>query len=58
MNGLKGEFNNPMYATGIGLVLYGIESIMPSERGGFSSDLFNRILNKMTGWFKNILGKR
>jgi cell division protein FtsA len=52
---LKGEFNNPMYATGIGLVLYGIESIMPSERTGFSSDLFNRIVNKMTGWFKKIV---
>lgn len=53
MNGLGGEFSNPMYATGIGLVLYGIESIMP-EKAGFSSDLLNRILNKMTGWFKKI----
>ncbi len=58
MNELKGEFNNPMYATGIGLVLYGIEAVMPSERRGFSSDLFNRIITKMAGWFKNILGKK
>jgi cell division protein FtsA len=58
MHVLKGEFNNPMYATGIGLVLYGIGSIMPSERGGFSSDLFSRVLNKMTGWFKKIAGRR
>ncbi|WP_333653436.1 cell division protein FtsA [Dissulfurispira sp.] len=58
MHVLKGEFNNPMYATGIGLVLYGIGSVMPSERGGFSSDLFSRVLNKMTGWFKKIAGRR
>jgi cell division protein FtsA len=58
MHVLKGEFNNPMYATGIGLVLYGIGSIMPSERGSFSSDLFSRVLNKMTGWFKKIAGRR
>lgn len=58
MHMLKGEFNNPMYATGIGLVLYGIGSVMPSERVGFSSDLFSRILNKMTGWFKKIAGRR
>ncbi|HAK89370.1 MAG TPA: cell division protein FtsA [Nitrospiraceae bacterium] len=55
---LKGEFNNPMYATGVGLVLYGIEAMMPSERSGFSSDIFNRIIAKMAGWFKNILGKK
>lgn len=58
MHVLKGEFNNPMYATGIGLVLYGIGSIMPSERIGFSSDLFSKVLNKMTGWFKKIVGRR
>jgi cell division protein FtsA len=57
MNGLGGEFSSPMYATGIGLVLYGIESIMP-EKADFSSDLFNRVLNKMTGWFKKIVGSK
>ncbi|MBI3592170.1 MAG: cell division protein FtsA [Nitrospirae bacterium] len=56
--GLKTEFNNPMYATGIGLVLYGAASVMPAERAVFFSDVFGRIVNKMTGWFKNMLGKR
>ncbi|BCB95866.1 cell division protein FtsA [Dissulfurispira thermophila] len=53
---LRGEFNNPMYATGIGLVLYGIGSMMPFERDGSNS--FIKILNKMAGWFKKIAGRR
>ncbi len=52
---LKGEFNNPMYATGIGLVLYGAESLVPAERGMFSSDVFSRVITKMNGWFKRVV---
>lgn len=53
---LKGEFNNPIYATGIGLVLYGIGSMMPFEKESYNS--FGKILNKMAGWFKKIVGRR
>lgn len=52
--GSHGEFNAPMYATGVGLVLYGAGSAM-TERVIFSSDLFNRIVDKMTGWFKKLV---
>jgi cell division protein FtsA len=51
------EFNNPMYATGIGLVFYGTESLN-DEKGFFSSDIFNRIVSKMAGWFKRIVGSK
>lgn len=54
---LEGEFNNPMYATGTGLVLYGIRSVIP-DGAASSSDGFNRILNKMAGWFKAIAGRK
>ncbi len=56
INELKGEFNNPMYATGIGLVLYGAEKFMLYSNDDFSSDAFGRIVDKMTGWFRKIAG--
>jgi cell division protein FtsA len=56
INGIKGEFNNPMYATGIGLVLYGAEEFMLHNNEGFSSDVFSKIIDKMTGWFRKIGG--
>lgn len=58
MNKLKGEFNSPMYSTGIGLVLYGAEALLPSDRAFSSSDVFGRIVNKMNGWFKKIVGSK
>ena len=45
------EINNPMYATGVGLVLYGIES---ESKKGFYPDMFTGIFGKMTGWVKGI----
>lgn len=53
----KADLSNPMYATSIGIVLCGVESITPAERDIFSSDVFNKIVNKTTGWFKKIAGK-
>lgn len=58
VNGLKSEYNSPMYATAIGLVLYGAESVDPVEEKFLSSDLFNRIVNTMTGWFKKIVSSK
>jgi cell division protein FtsA len=57
MHESHGEFNDPMYATGVGLVLYGAGSVM-NEKVIFSSDLFNRIVDKMTGWFRKIVGNK
>ncbi|MBF0507146.1 MAG: cell division protein FtsA [Nitrospirae bacterium] len=56
IQGLNGEFNSPIYATGVGLVLYGAGSIMPDEKM-LSSNVFNRIVAKMTGWFRRIVRK-
>jgi cell division protein FtsA len=56
VEGIRGELNHPMYATAIGLLLYEAASMMPDERNGFSSDLFAKIVDKMTGWFRRIVG--
>lgn len=56
IQGLKGEFNTPVYATGIGLVLYGAGSLMPVEGSAFSSNVLNKIIAKMAGWFRKITG--
>lgn len=56
IDGLKGEFNNPMYVTAIGLVLCGAEEFMLHSNEGFSSDVFNRIVDKMTDWLRKIAG--
>lgn len=54
------EFSNPMYATGIGLVLYAAKAdISPGELGD-SPQLFHRLVTTMTGWFQSFsisLGK-
>ncbi len=55
VQGLKGEFNTPVYATGIGLIVYGAESLMPVEGSMFSSNVFSKIVARMTGWFRKIV---
>lgn len=56
VSGLAGEFNSPAYATAVGLILYGAESVVPSEGGLFTSDVFGRIVSTMTRWFKRMVG--
>ena len=51
VTGGKDLINNPMYSTGVGLVLYGMES---ESRKGFYPDMFTGIFGKMTGWVKGI----
>ncbi len=52
IKGCKGNINNPMYATGVGLVLYGLDK----ESGGtFYEDNLTGIFGKMKGWFAGIL---
>ncbi|HXW69087.1 MAG TPA: cell division protein FtsA, partial [Dissulfurispiraceae bacterium] len=53
--GLKGEFNTPVNATGIGLILYGAEASMPLEGPMFPLNVFNKIVAGMAGWFRKIL---
>ncbi|MFA5352977.1 MAG: cell division protein FtsA [Thermodesulfovibrionales bacterium] len=56
--GLKGEFNDPMYATGIGLVLYGAGDAEPEEKEIFTPDLWTKVMDTMSDWFKRITGGR
>jgi cell division protein FtsA len=52
VTGLSDAVNNPMYATGVGLVIYGYRNRF---KGGMmevsEAHLFDVILNKMKGWF-------
>jgi cell division protein FtsA len=52
------EFVSPMYATAVGLVRYGADSLQSGDTVTYTSTLFNRIVVRMTGWFKDILNKR
>lgn len=51
LEGCKDIINNPMYATGVGLVLYGLET--ESSRV-FYPDAFTGIFGKMKDWVKGI----
>ncbi len=53
LNGLQPEFNNPMYSTGIGLIIYGTEVFLPVKEDDIIEDLSFNIADKMTAWFKN-----
>ena len=57
-NEMKGEFSSPMYSTGIGLVLYGMEMLPSAEKEGFSTDVFNKLVSKMTGWVKKLMSRK
>ncbi|HSW62668.1 MAG TPA: cell division protein FtsA [Dissulfurispiraceae bacterium] len=52
------EFGNPMYATGIGLVIYAAQAGESAAVLGNSTQLFQRIVTTMTGWFQNIIGRK
>ncbi len=51
IGGIEKVVSNPMYSTGVGLVLYG--SGTESEKV-FYTDLFNEIFDRMKGWVKGI----
>lgn len=54
------EFSNPMYATGIGLVLYAAQSEGSDGSLQDAPQMFHRLMETMTGWFRNFsktLGK-
>ena len=52
-SGGENNLNNPMYSTGIGLILHG--SMNGSERV-FYGDLFNGIFDRMKEWVGNLFG--
>lgn len=52
IGGLKEIVNSPMYATAVGLVLYGAREQKRSKKFRIrDTNIFNRIVSRMKGWF-------
>ncbi|MEK6196315.1 MAG: cell division protein FtsA [Deltaproteobacteria bacterium] len=55
ISGLVDVVNNPMYATGVGLVLYGAR-MQPSKKFRIrDKNIFNGIMSRMKKWFKEVI---
>jgi cell division protein FtsA len=52
VGGVKNIVSDPMYSTGVGLLVYGSETELPPINYG---DLFGNILKKMKGWVRGFL---
>ncbi|MDP2278548.1 MAG: hypothetical protein Q8K51_10025 [Nitrospirota bacterium] len=48
--------NNPMYSTGIGLILHSIDGEPVLNAFGINGDMFNGIFDRMKEWVKNLFG--
>lgn len=55
VSGLVDVVNNPMYATGVGLVLYGAKNQAKKKFRIRDNNIFNRITKRMKSWFKEIV---
>lgn len=55
IGGLVDVVNNPMYATGVGLVLYGARYQSEKKFRIRDSNIFNRVMNRMRRWFKDVI---
>ena len=55
LNGLAETVHNPAFATGVGLILYGLKQGGDSVISGDDSDVFSSILKNFRGWFQGLL---
>lgn len=55
ISGLIDVVNNPMYATGVGLVLYGAKNQPEKKFRIRDSNIFHRIMARMKRWFKDVI---
>jgi cell division protein FtsA len=55
IRGLVDVVNNPMYATAVGLVLYGARSQPRRKFRIRDRNIFNRVMARMKKWFKEII---
>ncbi len=55
ISGLTDVVNNPMYATGVGLVLYGARNQDPKKFRIRDTNIFNRVMSQMKRWFKEVV---
>ena len=55
ISGLTDVVNNPMYATGVGLVLFGARNQTDKKFRIRDANIFNRIMTQMKKWFRDIV---
>ena len=55
ISGLVDVVNNPMYATGVGLVLFGAKNQSAKKFRIRDSNIFNRVMNQMKRWFREVI---
>lgn len=55
IGGLVDVVNNPMYATGVGLVLYGAKNQTLKKFRIRDGNIFNRVMNRMKKWFSDVI---
>ncbi|MCJ7773355.1 MAG: cell division protein FtsA [Desulfobacterales bacterium] len=55
ISGLVDVVNNPMYATGVGLVLYGAKNQTTKKFRIRDRNIFNRVTSRMKKWFDEIV---
>jgi cell division protein FtsA len=55
ITGLTDVVNNPMYATGVGLVLYGARKAPERKFRIRDRNIFNSIIQRMKKWFKEVI---
>jgi len=55
IKGLVDVVNNPMYATGVGLVLYGARNQDAKKFRIRDNNIFNRIMTRMKKWFHDVV---
>jgi len=55
ISGLVDVVNSPMYATAVGLVLYGAKNQSRKKFRIRDANIFNRIMTRMRTWFKEII---
>ncbi len=55
IRGLVDVVNNPIYATGVGLVLYGARTRPRKKFRIRDSNIFDRVMARMKKWFKDII---
>jgi cell division protein FtsA len=55
ISGLVDVVNNPMYATGVGLLLYAARNHNPQKFRIRDANIFSRLVARMKKWFKEII---
>ena len=55
IKGLVDVVNNPMYATGVGLVLYGARNQDEKKFRIRDNNIFNRVMTRMKKWFHDVV---